>query len=161
MSSEIETSPWDSLEGPSTRAPRSLENRERSSRRQSWAPPQLLPDPIPQDGYVFKWVRSVYDRVRDDKANFQKRRREGWEPVRAEDHPELMMDLGVEQTSGLVETGGLVLCKMPEEFAQQRNAYYQDHANQQLEAAENSALRDNDERMRKFHEKRKQVVFGK
>lgn len=161
MSNETIGSPWDSLEGPSTRTPRSLETRERSSRRKSWQPPQLLPDPEPQDGYVFKWVRSNYGRGVDDKANYQKRLREGWEAVQAEDHPELMMSLNVDQSSGIVETGGLILCKMPTEFGEQRNAHYQRIASGQLDAAENAPLRDNDERMKKFHEKRKQTVFGR
>lgn len=161
MSIETNGSPWDTLEEPSTRTPRSLETRERSSRLTAWAPPQLLPDPEPQDGFVFKWVRANYGRGVDDKANFQKRLREGWEKVRAEDHPELMMSLNVDQPSGIVETGGLILCKMPEEFAAQRNAHYQRIASGQLDAAENAPMRDNDERMKKFHEKRKQTVFGR
>lgn len=157
--SETAVNPWDSLEGPSTRTPRSLENRERSSRRQSWAPPQLLPDPQPQDGFVFKWVRAA-SRGQDDKANFQKRLREGWEAVNAEEHPELMIELNVSQQSGLVEVGGLILCKMPQEFADQRNAYYQRHAADQLEAAEDNYMRDSDERMKKIRGERNRRVFG-
>jgi len=43
--------------------------------------------------------------------------REGWEPVKAEDHPELMM-VGNEKT-GNVEIGGLMLCKMAAEIIPQ------------------------------------------
>lgn len=161
MSNETMNDPWESLEEPSTRTPRSLETRDTSQRKKSWQPPQLLPDPTPQDGYVFKWVRSVFDRNRDDKANYNKRLREGWEPVQVQDHPELMMEIGVTQTSGIVETGGLILCKMPTEFAQQRQAYYQDRTNQILESAEESYLRDDNEVMKKHVEKRRRVVFGR
>ena len=161
MSNETLNDPWDSLEGPSTRTPRSLETRDTSQRKKSWQPPQLLPDPTPQDGYVFKWVRSVFDRNRDDKANYNKRLREGWEPVQVQDHPELMMEIGVTQTSGIVETGGLILCKMPAEFAEQRRRYYQDRTEQITEAAEESYLRDDNEVMKKHVEKRRRVVFGR
>lgn len=161
MSNETSNDPWDSLEGPSTRTPRSLETRDTSQRKKSWQPPQLLPDPTPQDGFVFKWVRSVYDRNRDDKANYTKRLREGWEPVQVQDHPELMLEIGVTQSSGIVETGGLVLCKMPEEFAQQRRRYYQDRTEQITESAEESYLRDSNELMKKSVEKRRRVVFGR
>lgn len=161
MSNETMNDPWDTLEEPSTRTPRSLETRDTSQRKKSWQPPQLLPDPTPQDGYVFKWVRAVFDRNRDDKANYNKRLREGWEPVQVQDHPELMMEIGVTQTSGIVETGGLILCKMPAEFAEQRRRYYQDRTEQITEAAEEGYLRDDNEVMKKHVEKRRKVVFGR
>lgn len=120
----------------------------------------MLPDPMPQDGYVFKWVRTA-TRNNEDKANYQKRIREGWEPVDAADHPELMMDLNVGQASGKVEVGGLILCKMPEEMAEQRKEYYQRRTAAEMDSAENSYLRDSDERMKKFMEKQRKTVFGR
>lgn len=159
--SETSSSPWDALEGPSTRTPRSLETRDRDTRVRVWSEPQILPDPIPEDGWVFKWVRATYSGNHDDKRNYQKRLREGWEPVRAEDHPEMMTEIGVEQKTGLVEVGGLILCKMPEEMRDQRQRYYQNRTNQILDAAEDSYMRDNDERMKKVLEKRRKVVFGR
>lgn len=160
MTTEIESNPWDALEGPSTRTPRSLETREVSARKTVWAPSSMLPDPIPEDGYTFKWVRSESRGV-TDKINFQKRRREGWEPVRAEDHPEAIAGIGVEQQTGIVEIGGLVLCKMPTEMVEQRNRYYSDHAREVLDSAEQNYLRDSDERMRKVVENKRKVVFGR
>lgn len=152
--------PWDELVEPTVRKPRSLETRETSSRRRSWVEPTMLPDPMPQDGYVFKWVRTA-TRNNEDKANYQKRIREGWEPVDAADHPELMMDLNVGQASGKVEVGGLILCKMPEEMAEQRKEYYQRRTAAEMDSAENSYLRDSDERMKKFMEKQRKTVFGR
>lgn len=160
MTAEIASSPWDALEEPSTRTPRSSETRDKSARKTVWAPSSMLPDPDPEDGYVFKWVRSETRNV-TDKTNFQKRRREGWEPVRAEDHPEAVAGIGLEQATGLIEIGGLVLCKMPAEMVEQRNRYYADHARAVLDSAEQTALRDNDERMKKFAEKKRQVVYGR
>lgn len=155
------SNPWDDLvEEPTARTPRSFENREQSTRRRSWVEPTMLPDPLPQDGYVFKWVRTA-TRNTEDKTNLQKRLREGWEPVDAADHPELMMDLSVGQTSGKVEVGGLILCKMPEDMSEQRKDYYRRRTSAEMDSAENSYLRDSDERMKKFMEKQRKTVFGR
>lgn len=158
MTTETPTDPWDDLAGPSTRAPRSLDTREKSERRRSWAPPTMLPDPIPQDGYVFKWVRSA-SRGTPDHSTYQKRIREGWEPVRAEDYPELMTEIGVELKTGLVEVGGLILCKMPSEMVKQRADYYRGVTVQQQSSAEEHYMRDSHELMRKVKGERNKRVF--
>ena len=41
------------------REPRSLENRENETRDEPWEPASLLPDPEPQDGWVFRWIRTA------------------------------------------------------------------------------------------------------
>ena len=71
----------------SDRTPRSADNRDSESRLKPWQPPSLLEAPIPPSGYVYRWLRESMV-GQDDKANMSKRIREGWEPVRAEDHPE-------------------------------------------------------------------------
>jgi len=160
MSNETMNDPWETLEEPSTRTPRSLETRDRDTRKRQWVEPTMLPDPEPEDGYVFKWVRASA-RGQDDKTNFQKRLREGWETVHAEHHPEMMTEIGVVQKTGMVEVGGLVLCKMPQEMADQRRRYYHTRTASEMDAAENTYMRDDDERMKKYVEKRKQVLFGR
>jgi hypothetical protein len=75
--------------------------------------------------------------------------REGWEPVRAEDYPELMLE---SNQAGNIEIGGLVLCKIPSEFMEQRNAYYNTQARAQMESVTNTLFRDNDPRMPLFKE---------
>jgi hypothetical protein len=42
----------------SERKPRQTDTREEQVRSKSWEPPQVLPDPAPQDGYVFRWIRT-------------------------------------------------------------------------------------------------------
>ena len=69
------------------RSPRSAEGRESQARRKPWSPPSLLDAPTPPEGYIYRWLRESMV-GQDDKANMSKRIREGWEPVRAEDHPE-------------------------------------------------------------------------
>lgn len=155
-----QSSPWDDFASkPTERSPRALETRESSQRARSWVEPTMLPDPHPQDGYVFKWARTD-SRGQADKINYQKRIREGWEPVNAEDHPELMMQIG-HDGHGRVEVGGLILCKMPEEMVAQRREHYRRRTAAEMESADQQYLRDSDERMRKFAEKQRQTVFGR
>jgi len=153
--------PWgfDEVVVPATRAPRTLETRQHSERPRVWQPSSMLPDPIPQDGWTFKWCRTEIRNESDDRT-YQKRLREGWEAVQAEDHPEMMSQAGLRQKSGLVEVGGLILCKMPTEMVEQRREYYANLTRAKTDAAEDNYMRDDDERMKKVAEKRRQVVFG-
>ncbi len=48
---------------------------------------------------------------------------------------------------GNIVTGGLMLCCMPEEVAQQRSDYYQKMNDDQMRGIEAHYLRENDERM--------------
>ena len=72
------------------REPRDLESRENETRATPWEPANLLPDPEPQDGWSFRWIRTSMIGSSDN-TNVSKKFREGWEPVRAEDHPELQI----------------------------------------------------------------------
>lgn len=151
--------PWDELEAPPTRLPRSVDNRGSESRVRSWVRVGPLPDPLPEDGYSFRWIRASTASL-DDKRNVENRLIEGWEPVRAEDHPELVTRLLGRATTGNIERGGLLLCKMPVEMVQQRNAFYQATAQDRMDAEEQHYMRDSDERMKKVAENRRKVVFG-
>lgn len=144
------------------RIDRELQSRERESRaRAAYVPPQQLPDPTPQTGYTFRWVRTALA-GQSDARNVSVRRREGWEPVRAEDHPELMLSLDANsQASGNVEIGGLMLCKAPQENAEARQAHYEALSQQQMQSVDNNFMRENDPRMPLFSEKRSEVTFGK
>jgi hypothetical protein len=84
--------------------------------------------------------------------------REGWVPVKAADHPELMLG---ENANGNVEHGGLILCKMPEDKAQARNEYYQKQSEQNVEAVDNTFMRQSDARMPLFNERKSTTSFGK
>lgn len=109
-----------------TRAPRPT--REDDSRTEEWTPANLLPDPEPMDGFAFKWVRkSILGET--DVMNMSRRRREGWEPVTSEDQPTLAP---FSETNGIVEIGGLILCKMPQERANARKRYYSRLAEEQV-----------------------------
>lgn len=125
------------------RKPRELESRDNTMPRYEYVPPSTLPTPTPQDGWIFRWVGiSVLGHA--NPSNASSRMREGWEPVKAEDHPELMLPAN---KNGLVEVGGLLLCKAPEEMGKARAAYYRKQANEQLTSVNNQLMAQSDPRM--------------
>lgn len=141
---------------------RELDLRQTRERPKSWAPPTLLPEPAPQDGYKFRWIR-VSTLNQADPTNLSGKLREGWEPVRASDHPELHlhgMDTS-EKFKDNVVIGGLMLCKTPTEFVEQRNAYYQQQTATQTESVDNHFLRQSDPRMPLISERKSSVSFGR
>jgi hypothetical protein len=144
------------------RTPRDLESREHDQRNASWKPPSILPDPIAEPGYVYRWIRTSMTGSADN-TNVSRQLREGYVPVRAEDHPELMLE--ADQNSrfkGNVEVGGLLLCKIPEEMAKQRANYYQNMAQQQMNSVDNNFMRENDPRMPLLAPERlSRVSFGR
>ena len=146
-----------------SRIDRALESRERESRAQSftYTPPQQLPDPDPQDGYTFRWIRTHF-MGQSDARNVSMARRDGYEPVRIEDHPEMAFIVDdPSKLSGNVEIGGLMLCKAPSERVDARKAYYEGVNQQQIQSVDNSFMRENDPRMPLFSEKRSEVSFTK
>lgn len=110
-------------------------------------PPSLLPTPEAQDGYVFRWVRTG-SRGQPDLTNVSMRRREGWEPVKRADHPELALGLDASvDGSENVEIGGLMLCKASAEQMAARDAYYQQLSAAQITSVDNNLMRESDPRM--------------
>lgn len=141
---------------------RTTETRDTETRKVSWKPAHDLPVPEPQDGYVFRYIR-VAMMGQPDPANMAKARREGWVPCKAEEHPDLMADFasfGL-KPEGLVEIGGLVLCKTTVENAKARDEYYENLSRASMESVDNNFLRENDPRMPLFTEKASKVSFGR
>lgn len=133
------------------RTPRDRESRTNQT-RENYAPPSLLPTPDPEPGFAFRWV-ATHVLGEANPVNMSKRMREGWVPVKAEDHPELKLG----QTSGNVEIGGLMLVKIPVEMVQARAEYYSNQAQRQMESVDNNFMAQNDSRMPKFNKRRTSV----
>jgi len=88
--------------------------------------------------------------------------REGYEMVKAEEQPH--MKIVADSNSrypGCIEIGGLVLCKIPTELAKQRNDYYLEKADQQMQSVDNNLMRQSDPRAPIFKEHKSTVSFGK
>ena len=138
------------------RNPRDLVSREKSA-RSVYVPPSALPDPTPEPGHVYRWV-ATHVMGEAQNINVSNKMREGWEPVKAADHPELMLQ-GNEKT-GNVEIGGLMLCKMPRELAQSRDEYYAKQARAQMDSVDNNFMRNNDPRMPLFADRKSTSTRG-
>jgi hypothetical protein len=143
------------------RLSRELETRETTTRTKSWVRPELLPSPTPEPGFVYHWVR-LSTRGTADATNVSSKLREGWEPVRAVDHPEIVLT-GVESErfKDNIVMGGLMLCKAPVEMVEERNEYYRSMAKSQMASVNNNFMRENDPRMPLFNEQSTKVTFGK
>ena len=143
------------------RLTREVENRESAQRKMAWTPPQTLPEPEPQEGWVFRWIRTSI-MGQPDPSNTSAKFREGWEPVKADDQPKLMLQADPNSRfKGNIEIGGLLLCKAPEEMMKQRDDYYLKQAASQMDAVDNNFMRTNDARMPLFNEKRSTTSFGR
>jgi len=137
------------------RTPRDLISREKNA-RYVYKPPSTLPEPTPDPDKVFHWVATAV-LGQTDPTNVSRKFREGWVPVKAEDHPELLIP---GNASGNVEIGGLLLCSMPKEQFRARQEYYNQQAQGQMDSVDNHFLRNNDPRMPLYSEKRSSTTRG-
>jgi hypothetical protein len=140
---------------------RDLETREVTERPKQWALPELLPEPDKEAGFSYRWIR-VSTLNAPDPRNLSAKLREGWEPVRLEEQPkfQLLADPN-SRFKDNIEIGGLLLCKTPTEFVEQRNAYFANQAQNQTEAVDNNLMRQSDPRMPLFNERKSTSTFGK
>jgi len=143
------------------RTTREIETRATAERPKQWAPAELLPEPKKIPGYSYRWIR-VSTLGAADPRNVSGKMREGWETVPIEEQPE--MQLLVDPNSRFkdnIEIGGLLLCKTPSEFVDQRNAFYTKQTEAQAEAVDNNLMRQSDARMPLFSERKSSSSFGK
>jgi hypothetical protein len=143
------------------RIARELDNREVNERPKRWMPPDLLPEPDKQAGYTYRWIRVSMLNAADPR-NISSKLREGWEPVSIEEQPKLKLLAKRDgEFAGNIEIGGLLLCKIPTDFVEQRKQHYDQITNQQAEAVDSSLMRQSDPRMPLFNERKSTTSFGK
>ena len=142
------------------RLARGLDDRTVTQRPTAWRPPETLPSPEPRAGWTHRWIRTgILGNA--DPSNISSKLREGYEPCKAEEYPELMMHATTEgRFKGNIEVGGLLLCRIPTEFLEQRSAYYANQNKAQMESVDNNFLRESDPRMPLFSDKKSKVTFG-
>jgi hypothetical protein len=142
------------------RIPRESATREKTERKRSWRRPELLPTPEPQEGWAYRYIRMEM-LGKADPTNISSKLREGWEPVKASDHPELMMDsVDDPRFQDAVINGGLILCKAPTEMVEERTDFFRDQTRAQIQSVDNSYMREQDSRMPLFSDRKTKVSFG-
>ena len=142
------------------RLSREMDKRVASARPTAWRAPESLPTPDERPGWRHRWVRiSIMGQA--DPANISSKLREGYEPCKADEYPEMMMHAVMDgRFKGTIEIGGLLLCRVPSEFMEQRSQYYANQNRSQVESVDNNFMRENDPRMPLFAEKKSKVTFG-
>lgn len=144
------------------RSPRAAETREKTARRRSWTPPSRLDAPPAPPGFKHRWIRAESG-GQEDRINVAGKLREGYELVRADEHPDFTaptIDDG--RHAGVVSVGGLLLARIPEETVDERNAYYQSRAHDQQQSVDNELLKSNAHSSMQIQtpQRRSRVSFG-
>jgi hypothetical protein len=144
------------------RTPRTAQTRETGERKRSWQRQSMLPTPEPRDGLKFRWVRTS-SLGQADMTNVSRRFREGYVPVKATEFPELHIMSDVDSRfPENIEVGGLLLCAIPADIAEDRVNGQVQEARQQMEAVDRNYLRESDPRMPVLApERSSRTTFGK
>jgi hypothetical protein len=140
---------------------RANQTRSKTERPKVWVPPSSLDAPPAPDGFRYRWIRAESVGFQDVK-NIQGRIRQGYELVRAEEI-ENASDYPVVEDGkykGVVGVGGLLLAKVPEEIAQQRQNYMRSKAEGMDEAINNDLMKEQDNRMPINIDRQSRVTFG-
>ena len=104
----------------SNRLNRELETRAQTARPQMWSAPETLPMPNDRPGWKHRYVR-ISMMGQSDPQNISSKFREGYEPCKAEEYPEMMVHATQSgQFKDNIEIGGLLLCRIPTELLEQR-----------------------------------------
>lgn len=142
------------------RTPRETQTREKTARRKPWAPPSTLDAPPAPHGYFHRWVRTAI-RGEDDQNNVYSRMREGWEPVRADEYPDTEYPVIQDgQHAGIIGSGGLMLCRIPQETVDERTEYYRDQTRNQMKAVDENLMREQHPSMPISTDRQSRVTFG-
>jgi|TARA_B100001059_G_C17799511_1_gene565252 hypothetical protein len=144
------------------RTPRTTETREKTVRKKGWSRPSSLPTPEPRDGLHFRWIRTA-TLGNSDNTNVSARFREGYTPVKASDVPELTVVSDIDSRfKDNVEVGGLLLCSIPAEIAEERVEVQLEQAQHAQDAVDRNFMRENDPRMPVLNPERStRTSFGK
>tara|TARA_B100000963_G_scaffold125050_1_gene109057 strand:- start:3040 stop:3489 length:450 start_codon:yes stop_codon:yes gene_type:complete len=135
--------------------------RETTTRKQAWRRPETLPAPKEEAGYTYRWIRTT-TQGQVDATNVSSKLREGWEPVKASDHPEItLVTIENDKFKDNIVIGGLMLCKAPIELKEERTAFFKQQTDNQMRSVDNNLMRENDPRMPLFNDRKTKITFGK
>ena len=140
---------------------RANQSRSKSERPKVWVPPSSLDAPPAPDGFRYRWIRAESVGFQDTK-NITGRIREGYELVRSEEIENASDYPVVEEGryKGVVGVGGLLLAKVPNEIAKQRQEYMAQKHVDRSEAVANDLMKEQDKRMPINIERQSRVTFG-
>jgi len=143
------------------RTSRASQTREKvSAKKKVWTPPSSLDAPPAPTGFRHRWVRAETLGFNDTK-NVSGRIRQGYELVRADEYPEADYPIVEDgKYAGVIGVGGLVLTRVPEEIAKQRQEYYAKQGIEQVEALDNDLMKEQHQSMPINIDRQSRVTFG-
>ena len=136
------------------------QTRAKEERAKVWTPPSSLDAPPAPDGYRHRWIRAE-SMGQDDTRNMSGKIRSGWDLVRSDEYPDTDYPTVSEgRYAGVIGVGGLVLARIPEELAKQREAYYNQMTQDRNDALENDVLKEQHPSMPINQDRQTRVTFG-
>ena len=149
------------MEKENVKTSRASQTRSKTERPKVWVHPSALDAPTAPDGFRYRWIRAESVGFQDTK-NISGRLREGYELVRAEEVENASDYPVVEEGKykGVVGVGGVLLAKVPEEIAKQRQDYMTNRHVDRSKAVENDLMKEQDQRMPINVERQSRVTFG-
>ncbi len=142
------------------KTPRASQSRVSEKRPKTWTPPSSLDAPPAPDGFRHRWIRTETLGM-DDTKNMSGKLRSGWELVRGDEYPEQSYATVKEgKYAGVIGVGGLVLARIPEEIAAQRDAYYKRQTQERDDAVNNDLMKEQHPSMPINTDRQSRVTFG-
>jgi hypothetical protein len=142
------------------KTPRASQSRVSEKRPQTWTPPSSLDAPPAPDGFRHRWIRTEVLGM-DDTKNMSGKLRSGWELVRGDEYPDQTYATVKEgKYAGVIGVGGLVLARIPEEIAAQRDAYYKKQSQDRDDAVNNDLMKEQHPSMPINTDRQSRVTFG-
>ena len=136
------------------------QTRVKQEKPKVWAPPSSLDAPPAPDGYRHRWIRAE-SMGQDDTRNMSGKIRSGWDLVRGDEYPDYdYPTVNDGKYAGVIGVGGLVLARIPEELAKQREAYYAQMNADRNEALENDLMKEQHPSMPINQDRQTRVTFG-
>jgi len=139
---------------------RAAGTRSKTERPKEYKPPSSLDAPPAPKGFRHRWIR-VESLGFQDTKNVAGRIRSGYELVRADEYPDTDYPIVEDgKYKGTIGVGGLVLARVPEEIAQQRQEYYAKQHAEKVEAADNDLMKEEHPSMPINIDRQSRVTFG-
>jgi hypothetical protein len=148
------------MEKKTKKTSRVSQTRVKQERPKVWTPPSSLDAPPAPDGYRHRWIRAE-SMGQDDTKNMSGKIRSGWDLVRSDEYPDYdYPTVNDGKYAGVIGVGGLVLARIPEELAKQREAYFNQMTQDRNEALENDVLKEQHPSMPINQDRQTRVTFG-
>ena len=148
------------MENDKIKTSRASQTREKTSQKKVWTPPSSLDAPPAPDGYRHRWIRAETLGYNDTK-NVAASLREGYELVRSDEYPDSDYPTSNDgKYAGVIQVGGLLLARIPEEIALQIEAYYNKQTQDKEEAINNDLMKEKQAGMRFSNDSQTRVTFG-